>query len=253
VQRREERNNITENEHEKIKIVKRRNLKNPKLKRFVCLWLKNYDFHERKTFNVKGSNNPTYQEENVMRKMSFYGLAVVLTALACCGSAYGAVSFIVPGFGGYDIMPGHEITITLYSTLTNVFGMQFDVLTTFGGTASNPHLAAGWNAGYEGLPVNDGNTLIRYVQTTQTGVPPTKLGGDLFHFTYRIPAIPLSSLLIISAGPYGGTDAPYVATLDGTTRVDVIPASLVLHMIPEPASLALLAFGSFAALRRWRA
>jgi hypothetical protein len=179
-----------------------------------------------------------------MRKMC---ACIAILGFVCVSSALGSVAFTTPVT---EISPGQDITIYLHSTETNVIGMQFDVLTNGGGTASNPHINSGWDIGYEGYPYNAGNLLIGWVQTTQTTVPPIKLGGDLFWFTYHVPNVPVSTPITIGAGLYGGTDPIFVATLDSNNqRVDLIPGSLVLH-IPEPMTMALLAIGGLVALRR---
>jgi len=178
-------------------------------------------------------------------------LLTVLLVLGLASLAQAAVSFQAPGVNVQEVKPSDIIRIQLISDATNVFGMQFDVLSDKGGEASAPALATGWNAGYEGLAMNQGGTLISYVQAAQTGVPPTKLGGTLFSFSFHVPELPPSTFITISWGPYGGYDNPYIATMDSAgNRVDVAAGSLVLHVIPEPMTMALLAVGGLVALRR---
>jgi hypothetical protein len=175
-------------------------------------------------------------------------LLILSLVLVCASSAFGAVAFTTPVI---EVQPSQMITIALHSDTTDVFGMQFDVLSSNGGEASAPALATAWGAGYEGFATNANGTLLSYVNAAQTGVPPTKLGGDLFGFTFHVPQLPASSYIVISAGAYGGTDPAYVATMTASgARIDVIPGSLVLHVIPEPMTMALLAIGGLVALRR---
>jgi hypothetical protein len=175
-------------------------------------------------------------------------LLVVLLVLGMASLAQATIGFTASNI---NPDPGDTITIALNASETNVIGMGFDVLTDNGGEdgVSGQTCHSGWNISDPGYTGMGTGTLLGYVLCSQTGVPPTKLGGDLLYFSYVVPNVPGEDINI-SAGLYGGSDEAYVTILTGTVSSNVIPDSVTVHVTPEPMTMALLGLGGLVALRR---
>lgn len=101
---------------------------------------------------------------------------------------------------------------------------------------------------------NDLGVLIDTI-TGNTGYafPPEVTSGILYSFEYHVPQLPESTYItiddVVGDNPFGG---PAYATSFGwgdyttTTQLD----ALVIHVIPEPMTIALLGLGGLFLLRR---
>jgi len=175
-------------------------------------------------------------------------ITLVLLTMAVAANA-GNVGFQVAAGDAKDsYLPSDIITIEIFS-LIDTFGITMDAIGDggAGGVASAPLVL---NAAYTSFPLvgditNTGGTLIEGVLgATAVGLPAT---GVLYSFEYHVPDVPPSTIIEIGpAFPYGW-EMNEVTIAAGAS---VVPDSLLIHVIPEPMTIALLGLGGLFLRRR---
>jgi len=74
-------------------------------------------------------------------------------------------------------------------------------------------------------------------------------GQELAWFTYHVPQVPFSTLILIEPVAVG-TTAAGIPGVTNTANVKTTLTGVTLHVVPEPMTLSLLALGGLALLRR---
>ncbi|MBN1391534.1 MAG: PEP-CTERM sorting domain-containing protein [Sedimentisphaerales bacterium] len=143
--------------------------------------------------------------------------------------------------------PSEIITIELYDPDT-VIGMSFDaIMDDAGGVASEPQtFNTGLNLTQPGA-LNEGGHLVEYVFANSTT---GGASGVLYTFDYHVPEVPVST--IITIGSYADGDLywePYFDYLSGEMYEGPL-GSVAIHVIPEPATIALLGLGGLLLRRK---
>lgn len=177
-------------------------------------------------------------------------LLVFLTVLAVAGVANAAVIDILVNqapWTGEDVKPSDIVTVTWVNDIAGVYGGGFGA---FNISVSNGDLyeGTGW-VNTTALPILPGATLtaadagfdVYLTGGTYMEVPL----GDMARFEFHVPDYKVESDYIIidpDAGAwnnvyaYPGTDDPF--------------PYVVLHVVPEPMTIALLGMGGLFLLRR---
>jgi hypothetical protein len=115
-------------------------------------------------------------------------------------------------------------------------------------TASSPYLHTLLNSGIvnPGVVKNEGGVLVQGMMgqiagaNIEDGIPP---GQIIWGFEYHVPDVPPSTILTITADGVDIADAWY---MDFTNDIP----GLEIHVIPEPATIALLGLGGLLLRRR---
>jgi len=187
-----------------------------------------------------------------MRKLlTLFTLCIVL-GMAGVANATVAMDVFVNGqpFIGQDVAPSDIIQVDMRETLVSSFvGWSGNTVNVSAGDApfsvtSNPDSLVGFLAiayliapdGFGGLDITGGATAAPV---------PT---GRIFTFDFHVPNLDESSIIIIDVvlGNYGNGFLAAPGPGDGHPYE-------VLHVIPEPLTLSLLALGGLGLIRRRRA
>jgi hypothetical protein len=214
-------------------------------------------------------NNNNCKGVLVMKKIIaltlILGMASLASATVAGLKAYTgdyATGALVPVTG--SVNPSDEIVVVLESDVAvDAFGLR-SVLDSSPVTgvataivaANNPHpnlnqartdgSAYVVNAGGVLFERTDGSAIGAF-QFFGTAAP---AGEALCGFLYHVPNVPASTEIVLSAGSTGGELSYFTPNL-GQPITEI--GSLVLHVIPEPMTMGLLAIGGLVALRRRRA
>jgi hypothetical protein len=180
-------------------------------------------------------------------------LLVFLTVLAVAGVANGAViDILVNGADwiGQDVEPSDRIKVTWRNDVAGVYGGGFGA---FQISVSNGdyYEGTGW-VNTTALPVLPGITVtatdpghnVYLTGGTYMEVPT----GDMASWEFHVPDYKVESDYII-IDPYAGSwNSVYAYPGEGADQFPYI----VLHVIPEPMTIALLGMGGLFLLRRRR-
>lgn len=145
------------------------------------------------------------------------------------------------------VQAGETVEISIFSTVITSEIRMDRISDTHGGTASNLWINPGYWMVDQGTLINSGNVLIEDVYTFETPVDP-KVSGNLYTFDYLVPDVSYGTLITIFADSENGA-VNYVG-FAGTDDPDITPSSLVLTVVPEPATLALLGLGGLLIRRK---
>jgi len=182
---------------------------------------------------------------------------LVVLALVCASSAFGAVvNFTCPVI---DVAPSQVVTISVTANAGyGASAITLDSIRTNNGGESVANPAPILNSMFTqfrsvGELTNTGGELVSYVGGGVAGSGISLLAtGTLYSFSFHVPQLPNSSYITISALNNANFEGD-VTMYDITNNVglgNIIPGSLILHVIPEPMTMALLAIGGLVALRR---
>jgi len=147
-------------------------------------------------------------------------------------------------------MPSEIITIWV-ATEAQVIGLDLAAISDngAGGMAEHPLvLSPSFGAFADpGELVNDGGILVKWIAgNAGAGVSAT---GMLYAFEYHVPDVPESTL--ISIGSFDGPPywMPLIDFLGGSSYEGPL-GELIIHVVPEPATIALLGLGGLFFARR---
>jgi len=187
-------------------------------------------------------------------------IVFLVLAMASAASAYSVGWRVAPDDAKDDYTPSDTITIELYTDDPDIVGLLIDAVADDDdyGTAHEPlTLHSNFTTVAEvGDIVNTGapvNILIELISAT-AGVG-TSATGILYSFEYHVPEKDPSTIITIS--DYYDWDAGYfeaeVENGDGYIygpAGDYAIDALEIHIIPEPATIALLGLGGLLLRRR---
>ncbi len=154
-----------------------------------------------------------------------------------------------------EVCPGDVITVDLVTTsgTPGVTGFAIDAITdgALGGVASGPlTLNSGFNTYQKpGTVWNTGGVEVVAIAGASSGA---NVSGTLWSFQYHVPDVPESTMITIKIFE---DDQDYLApsyTLSGGTHYEGTDffTPLVLHVVPEPMTMALLGLGGLLLRRR---
>lgn len=159
-----------------------------------------------------------------------------------------------------NYVPSDLIKIDLVSPTSDplVIGITIDAITDSPtgatmGNASEPQL---FNANFGlALPgsLNDDGMLVEYMAASDTTIPARGATGILYSFEYHVPNVPYSTMINIQSFDDGGTNwspAAVVYKSPGGEVDGTIGMLTPIHVIPEPATIALLGLGGLLLKRR---
>jgi len=156
-------------------------------------------------------------------------------------------------------MPSEVITIQLYDEGT-VTGVNIEAINAFiclggvrvgpaGGTAYEPQLFNAELGATQPGALNSNGQLVEYMYASDIAAPWAT--GVLYSFEYHIPDLPASTLICIESFDDGGVyyypaAVSYLGggTFEGTIEMECI------HIVPEPATIALLGLGGLLLRRK---
>jgi len=146
-------------------------------------------------------------------------------------------------------MPSDMITIQLVDTDVLTFSVDA-IVDNAGGTAAEPQT---FNAGL-GFTIpgalNVGGHLVEYVQASITTVPSVPVNGVLYTFEYHVPNVPASTWIVISSFADGDLYWDPYFTYKTQPDYEGSVGEVAIHVIPEPATIALLGLGGLLLRRR---
>lgn len=185
-----------------------------------------------------------------MNKLLIYVLVLGLTSMVMATP----VLRIDPKDVRDDFYPGKIITIQLYDS-GSVIGMEVDAFTDNpSGTALGSAVLDAYNSNWnvtQNTSLNVDGLLVEGMAAAETVIG-ASVTGVLYSFEYRVPKVPFSTMLIIGTYNDGGNNW-YLAEIDyadGSRWVAPPELCIVIHNLPEPATLALLSFGAVMVRRK---
>jgi hypothetical protein len=147
------------------------------------------------------------------------------------------------------VVPGETISVSIFSTVETDSIRMDRISDADFGIASNLYLNPGYNPPLEaGAIVNEGGVLIEDVSTGMTPAFPA-VSGVLYSFDYTVPAAEFGHIITIFADPSDDAVNHVFARVDDDL-VYVMPDSLTLTVVPEPATIYLLLIGGLVAVRK---
>jgi hypothetical protein len=189
----------------------------------------------------------------MMKKLLVLVMVLALTSVASAWTVWFEVD-------SADVKDSYEfsdvITINLVAD-ADVHTLQIGAITSDnGGTAQDPLVL---NAKFSVLPlpgtiVNAGDpyVLIELISgSVPFGAPLVLAGEVLYSFDFHVPDLPYSSYITIDDYVDMGHDPPYMTYIgfgDWTDTDQIEP--VVIHVVPEPTTIALLGLGGLFLLRR---
>ncbi|MBN1391750.1 MAG: PEP-CTERM sorting domain-containing protein [Sedimentisphaerales bacterium] len=151
----------------------------------------------------------------------------------------------------WEYFPSDIITIQLCDN-GQVVGFAIDAITDHGagGTALEPQVfnpVLGYN--FPGTLDSNG-LLIEYIAAYNTSVPQIPTTGVLYSFEYHIPYSPYQLVYIDTFADGDMYLLPCFTYADGSHYEGHLPSLFIDTIVPEPATLALLALGALLLKRR---
>jgi len=216
-----------------------------------------------------------------MKKLLVFVLVLGLASLASASITFTAPgqlpcpSFPHPDVGDFDVEPGTIVTITVFSpeTAASSYTLSITETTTSAAGHSTAVAVGTGNAGFDNImqPGTLRNAMTtaptsatshRYMLIdkisggiNQSTTPQVPAGEALYTFSVQIPADAVfcdtfTITAAIGTPNFGG--AGYTHNLNAQAQGVVPPGcnSVTLHVIPEPATIALLGLGGLLLKRR---
>jgi hypothetical protein len=179
-----------------------------------------------------------------MKKLLVLTLVLGITQVSWSDSIPLAVMQVAPANQKDHYVPSDHFTIQVVADFpVGMLGIDY----VYGPpTASAPVLNAAFTQSplFPGTVVNSGGVLIKTIAGGIADYPEIQPGQVLWQFEYHMPDVPFSTYITISAVGVA------IGNLDYSTYVESI-VPLTIHLIPEPATIALLGLGAVI-LRRKR-
>lgn len=147
-------------------------------------------------------------------------------------------------------LPSQMITIQLVDN-GSVDAFSIDAIADggAGGYASEPQTMVAFGYQQWGALNYDGK-LVAFVAGGITGTSEPPQTGVLYTFLYHVPTVPVSTTITIAS--FADGDMYYEPTImyrDGSAYNEPI-AGAIIHVIPEPATIALLGLGGLLLKRK---
>jgi hypothetical protein len=186
----------------------------------------------------------------MMKKLLIF---VVVLGLASIASAV-PIFRVDPSQAQEHYAPSDIITIQIYDDGL-VKGFAIDAINDNGGdpqigtaVVDSGVVASGFGYKQPGTANYDG-MVMTFVAGEDTAVPPVGVTGVIYSFEYHVPDVPVSTILVINA--FGDDDLwlmPELTYVSGDVTGDF--TGVAIHVIPEPATIALLGLGGLLLRRK---
>jgi len=159
-----------------------------------------------------------------------------------------------------DYSPSDWITIQLYSPTTDlaIVSVTIDAITDnpggpAKGLANEPQIFnPNYGTQFPGV-LNDSGLLVKYMGASDTTIPARGATGVLYSFEYHVPNVPFSTMISITTWDDGELGNYYPAAIvykNGQEVDGTIGMTTPIHVIPEPATIALLGLGGLLLRRK---
>jgi hypothetical protein len=187
----------------------------------------------------------------MMKKLLVFAMVLGMASMAM------AIPYfqVDPAYQKSDYHPSDVIQIDLVSPSNDlpVTGVAIDAISdgALGGLGESPLTAnANFNTITSMGTLNADGWIVEGVYLNDTTIPARGATGILYTFDYHVPSVPPSTLIPIQSindGVYWFSEIDYKG---GSSYLNPILLSGTIHVIPEPATIALLGLGGLLLRRR---